>query len=105
MKNLNAKEFADKIENDNNAIILDVRTPKEWKDGIIPNAKLINLFEPVTFQREVSNLEKGRNYYIYCRSGNRSGQACQIMDTKGFNSYNLAGGIMQWDEKLSEPVF
>lgn len=105
MENLTTKDFAHKIKNDKDAVIIDVRTPEEWKDGVIPNAKLINLMEPTVFQQEVSKLDTGKNYYIYCRSGNRSGQACQIMDAKGFKTYNLSGGIMQWDEKLSEPAY
>lgn len=105
MENLNTDDFAHKIKQDKNAVIIDVRTTKEWKDGIIPNARLINLFEPVTFQREITGLNKDRNYYIYCRSGNRSGQACKIMESKGFKTYNLSGGIMQWNKELSKPVF
>ena len=47
---------------------------------------------------EVEKLDKSKNYYIYCRSGNRSGQACQIMDKLGFeNTYNLMGGFNEWD--------
>tara|TARA_R100000935_G_scaffold54610_1_gene83686 strand:- start:786 stop:1103 length:318 start_codon:yes stop_codon:yes gene_type:complete len=105
MENLTTNDFANKIKNDKDAVIIDVRTPKEWKDGVIPNAKLINLLELNVFQQEVSKLDTDKNYYIYCRSGNRSGQACQLMDSKGFNTYNLEGGIMQWDKKLSEPAY
>ena len=105
MENLDNKDFAQKIKKDKDAIILDVRTPKEWKEGIIPNALLINLLEPILFQQEIAKLNKAKNYYIYCRSGNRSGQACQLMDSKGFNTYNLEGGILQWEEKLFEPSY
>ncbi len=105
MENLNNKDFAQKIKKDKDAIILDVRTPEEWKEGIIPNALLINLLEPILFQQEIAKLNKAKNYYIYCRSGNRSGQACQLMDSKGFNTYNLEGGILQWEEKLFEPSY
>ncbi|WP_026837661.1 rhodanese-like domain-containing protein [Gillisia sp. JM1] len=105
MENLNNKDFAQKIKKDKDAIVIDVRTPEEWKEGIIPNALLINLFEPIIFQQEIAKLNKAKNYYIYCRSGNRSGQACQLMDSKGLNTYNLEGGILQWKEKLSEPSY
>ncbi|TVZ27077.1 rhodanese-related sulfurtransferase [Gillisia sp. Hel_I_86] len=105
MENLTTNDFANNIKNDKDAVIIDVRTPKEWKDGVIPNAKLINLLEPNVFQQEIAKLDTDKNYYIYCRSGNRSGQACQLMDSKGFNTYNLEGGILQWDEKLSEPAY
>ncbi|MGB2761319.1 MAG: rhodanese-like domain-containing protein, partial [Maribacter stanieri] len=39
-----------------------------------------------------------KNYYVYCRSGNRSGQACAIMKNLGFDTaYNLQGGFMNWE--------
>ena len=45
--------------------------------------------------------DKDKNYYVYCRSGNRSGQACKIMNQLGFkNAYNLIGGMMQWQGEI-----
>jgi rhodanese-related sulfurtransferase len=42
-------------------------------------------------------LDKSKNYYVYCRSGNRSGQACAIMQSVGFETaHNLVGGFMEW---------
>ena len=46
---------------------------------------------------EVNEFDKSKNYYVYCRSGKRSAQACQILDQAGVaNTYNLQGGIMEW---------
>lgn len=49
------------------------------------------------FKKQIQNLPKGKAYYLYCRSGNRSGHACDIMADLGFEKvYNLAGGIVSW---------
>ena len=49
-------------------------------------------------------LDKSKNYYIYCRSGGRSGQACQVMDSIGFGiTYNLMGGMMEWKGETCLP--
>jgi rhodanese-related sulfurtransferase len=46
---------------------------------------------------QIKNLPKDKTYLIYCRSGNRSAQACEIMGEEGFeNVKNLSGGIMRW---------
>ena len=50
---------------------------------------------------KVNDLEVSNSYYIYCRSGARSGQACKILKQKGIvNCYNLLGGIMEWKGEI-----
>lgn len=41
-------------------------------------------------------MDKSKDYFIFCRSGNRSAQACGIMAELGFNVYNLKGGVGMW---------
>ena len=95
--NLSQQEWAEQLKADTNAVILDVRTEDEWNEGIIPNAILIDIYKGQGFIYELEELDKTKNYYVYCRSGNRSGQACSIMNELGFEkAYNLAGGFMQW---------
>ena len=81
-------------------ILLDVRTPLEFSAGNIQGA--INLdFYSSTFQDDLNRLDKNDTYLIYCRSGNRSTQALQIMSTLGFlEVYNLTGGIVQWEKDV-----
>jgi rhodanese-related sulfurtransferase len=51
-----------------------------------------------SFPGKIAELDKTKSYYIYCRSGNRSGQVCNYMSGLGFgNLYNLQGGIMAWN--------
>jgi rhodanese-related sulfurtransferase len=49
----------------------------------------------------LEGLDKAKNYYIYCRSGKRSGQACAVFNHNGIaNTYNLAGGMLEWNGEL-----
>lgn len=97
MKQLNAQQWKEKLDASPDAVIVDVRTPLEWEEGIIPNAVLNNIQEQQEFMDYVESLDKDKEYFIYCRSGARSGNACAYMDSLGFtNTYNLAGGIMNW---------
>lgn len=101
MEDLTQEEWISQLESDANAVILDVRTDAEVADGIIPNAIHIDIHKGQGFLDEVEALDKTKNYYIYCRSGNRSGQACAIMNQLGFeNAYNLLGGILEWEGDL-----
>ncbi|MBJ6368089.1 rhodanese-like domain-containing protein [Snuella sedimenti] len=101
MEDLTQEEWLSQLENDANAVILDVRTDDEVAEGIIPNAIHIDIYKGQAFIDEIDALDKSKNYYVYCRSGNRSGQACNIMEELGFeNAYNLLGGILEWEGDL-----
>ena len=97
MADLSQEEWKDQLLKDSNALILDVRTDQEIEEGFIPNAIQIDIYKGQGFIYRVEELDKTKNYYIYCRSGIRSAQACAIMNQLGFsNTYNLEGGILQW---------
>ncbi len=103
MADLSQEEWEGQLQNDDNAFILDVRTPEEVEEGYIPNAINIDIYLGQDFLVELEKLDKTKNYYIYCRSGNRSGQACAIMNSIGFeNTYNLEGGFMNWEGEIVE---
>jgi len=96
-------QWEDQIVNDTNAIILDVRTEEEVEDGFIPNMLHLDIRQGQGFLDELEKLDKTKNYYVYCRSGARSGQACTLMDQMGFaTTYNLIGGFMGWDGEVAE---
>lgn len=94
---LTQSEWISKLENDPNAVILDVRTEEEWNEGIIPNAILNDIYKGQGFLYRLDELDKTKNYYVYCKAGGRSAQACAIMNELGFkNTYNLLGGFSNW---------
>jgi rhodanese-related sulfurtransferase len=100
--NLSAVEFSQKIQSDTSAIIIDVRTPQEFGDGHIPNSILIDFYSP-KFPQKIAELDKTKNYYIYCRSGNRSYHAGVFMLSEGFTSVqHLEDGIISWTDKLEK---
>ena len=97
MADLTQSNWTEKLNEDENAVILDVRTQEEVEEGKIPNSLHIDIHRGQGFIYEVDALDKSKNYYVYCRSGGRSGQACSIMNQLGFeNTYNLIGGISEW---------
>ena len=98
MEDLTQEEWTEQLAADEKAVVLDVRTEEEVADGIIPNAIHIDIYRGQEFIEEIEGLDKDKHYYVYCRSGNRSGQACRIMEELGFeNAYNLEGGILEWN--------
>lgn len=102
--NLQQQDWVSQLEADTNAVILDVRTEDEWNDGIIPNAINIDIYKGQGFIYAIEELDKSKNYYVYCKAGGRSEQACNIMNQLGFeNTYNLLGGMMQWKGEVVEP--
>lgn len=93
-QNVKAEEFIQIAENTPDAIIIDVRTPAEFAGGKLPGAKNIDFFSK-DFANQIDTLDRDKTYLLYCRSGNRSGQACNIMAGRGFTKlYNMAGGVM-----------
>ncbi len=103
MADLSQEEWANQLKEDSNALILDVRTQDEVADGYIPNAMNIDIHLGQGFLDELEKLDKSKSYYVYCRSGARSGQACAIMNSIGFEkAYNLEGGFMNWEGEVAE---
>lgn len=103
MKNLTQEQWSNEVSQDKDAVILDVRTEEEFIEGYIPNAKNIDIYKGQGFLDEVEKLDKSKNYYVYCRSGARSAQACALMKQQGFeNAYNLMGGITDWEGEIQK---
>jgi rhodanese-related sulfurtransferase len=102
--NLSQQDWAKQLDSDNNAVILDVRTEEECNDGIIPNAINIDIYKGQGFIYQIEALDKDKNYYVYCKAGSRSTQACAVMKQLGFeNTFNLEGGFMQWKGDVDFP--
>jgi rhodanese-related sulfurtransferase len=92
---LSVTEFSAKVA-EAGVITLDVRTPSEFAEGFIEGARLID-FQSGNFENEIAALDKNATYAVYCRSGNRSGQAVKVMQDAGFsNIFNMNGGVIEW---------
>ena len=94
-ENLDGKAFRERFQKAAKAQLLDVRTVGEFAGGSIKGAKNLDV-SSAQFQQALKTLDKSKEYFVFCRSGNRSGAACDMMSAQGFKAYNLAGGIAAW---------
>ena len=86
----------DKILNDTDIIILDVRTSEEINAGYIPNSTFIDYYDK-NFENKINLIDRSKKIYTLCKSGGRSVKAAEILSKNGFrNVYNLEGGFMRW---------
>lgn len=88
---ISSKEFKDKLENER-GVVIDVRTREEFDAGHLAlTDRQLDVMNG-DFQNTMPQLDKSKTYYLYCRSGNRSGQAARMMKQSGFeNVYNVGG--------------
>jgi rhodanese-related sulfurtransferase len=97
MKNLVQQEWSDELSKSTNGVILDVRTALEVEEGKIPGATNIDIFKAQEFIDALEKLDKNLPYFVYCKAGSRSAQACAVMHQMGFEyTYNLEGGFSEW---------
>ena len=75
------------------AAVIDVRTPEEWVAGRLESAVRIGIAD-ADFTKQLETLDKSADYYIYCRSGNRAGQAIDYMKSSGFTGKLVNGGSL-----------
>jgi len=84
-------------------VIIDVRTPGEFAGGHLEGAVNIDVQSP-DFAAQVSQLDPAKDYFIYCRSGNRSRQAISQMSNMGFTSMTNGGSVEQASNYSGIPV-
>ncbi len=78
-------------------IIIDVRTPEEYKEGHLKGAVNINMLLE-TFKEDIAKLDRNKTYLIYCRSGGRSSMAVSIIQKLEFaHIYHMVNGIIEWN--------
>ncbi len=95
-EDISVEEFKERMTEEN-TVILDVRTPQELNEGEIPGHIMIDFRSP-DFRQRINELERGKTYLVYCRSGARSANTCELMGHLGFTKlFNLSGGIMAWN--------
>ncbi len=96
-RNLGPTAFQLALDAQDNPCLLDVRTPHEVAAGVIQDPLVID-FLGADFAQKVKALDREKTYCVYCRSGQRSANACQVMANLGFKSLvNLEGGILAWN--------
>ncbi len=84
--------------------LIDIRTPREFNAGYIKGAVNINFFDR-SFIDQMSKLNKEKEIYIYCRSGNRTSKAASRLKEQGFTKiYDLQGGILNWNRNKLEVI-
>jgi rhodanese-related sulfurtransferase len=89
--------FASKM-NQPDVILLDVRTPEEFQASRLEGAMLINIGDRATFLSKIKELDKAKKILVYCRSGNRSMTAANLLVENGFTEiYELRNGILGWN--------
>lgn len=94
---IEAVKLEEKIINQEQIQLLDVRTPEEFQEGHLENAININWNDP-NFIQQTHHLDKTQPLYIYCKSGRRSAAAAQQLSEEGFEVYDLKGGIDNWKQ-------
>ncbi len=83
-------------------IILDVRTEAEYRETHLKGCIRIDINE-ADFQEKILKLDKSRAYKVYCRSGNRSGRAMELMKSWGFVDVENAGSVAEAARTLNVP--
>jgi len=93
------KALLDGHQDDPDVVLLDVRTPKEFEDGHIQRALLLDYYSSDYVER-LKALDRNKTYLVYCRSGNRSGKSLAIFEKLGFRRvYNMDTGVIGWSRE------
>jgi rhodanese-related sulfurtransferase len=102
IQSISPREFQallDRYQGDPDVVLLDVRTPKEFQDGHIDGAILLDYYSSDYVER-LKALDREKTYLIYCRSGNRSGKSLAIFEKLGFRrAYHMDTGVIGWSRE------
>ena len=94
---LNCTDFENKINTDSNFILVDVRTPKEYRNSHMKNAVNVSYFHS-WFSDSIQKLNHNKTIYMYCETQHRSPLASRKMKKMGFKTIiDLKGGFMKWE--------
>lgn len=95
--------FIKQAKADTTSIILDVRTPGEYKEEHLAGARQLDFLNTSVFDAGIKQLDNTHTYYVYCRSGKRSHHACIKMKKQGLKVFDMEGGILNW-KRLGMPT-
>ena len=94
MNELAPDAWAELQEQTLESVILDVRTEEEFESGYIKGALNMDIRGGADFLASIESLDKSKSYFVYCRSGARSGQACQLMSCLLYTSPSPRDGLL-----------
>lgn len=94
-KEITPQQVAEQLKQGRELILLDVRELDEWVEGHVKGAKHIPLSQLVERFHELNPTEET---IVMCRSGSRSGLACELLHERGYQVVNMTGGLSQWTD-------
>ncbi|MDN4523348.1 rhodanese-like domain-containing protein [Fictibacillus fluitans] len=95
-KKITPEEVAKRIESGKEINVIDVREKEEVEQGMIPGATHIPLGD---LPNQYTRLDNNKEYILVCRSGKRSGKACEFLSEKSMNVKNMTGGMLAWEKE------
>ncbi|MEO7524008.1 MAG: rhodanese-like domain-containing protein [Ferruginibacter sp.] len=102
MQTITSAELKSRLDANEPVALIDVREPAEHAEFNI-GGTLLPLGQIMSMQLDAIDNLKTEEVICYCRSGNRSMQACMMLETFGFtNVKNLSGGMLEWEEKYKK---
>ena len=103
MKEKNVQELEDMIKNNNDFILLDVRTENEVLVSKISDKSYHIPMNDIPSR--ISELDNNKEIIVYCKSGKRSARVCEYLSNNKFsNIYNLKGGILAWSNEIDPTI-
>ena len=100
MQQITVEQLKARLDNGEKLNVLDVREASEYAEDHLDGI-LVPLPQILAYQIDDLEQYKEQELIIYCRSGNRSMQACMALETAGFeNVVNVMGGIVEWRKKF-----
>lgn len=97
MKHILPQEVEQQLKEGRALSIIDVREHEEVAQGKIPGARHIPLGQLLERMNEI---DKNEEHILVCRSGNRSGMACQLLESYGYCVVNMTGGMLEWTGEI-----
>lgn len=98
IKQITPEELNDEIKKGKQLSIIDVREDDEVAKGMIPGAKHIPLGQ---IEERLQEINPNEEHIMVCRSGGRSGRACEFLDSHGIQVKNMVGGMIAWEAKIN----
>lgn len=99
IKSVSVKEAQELLNNDESIIVVDVRTPAEYRSGFIGTARNFDI-SASDFEEKIQTLKKSDKIMVVCASGERSRNAANYLKEKGYrNIYEISGGMNEWKAK------